>query len=515
MADSETNLKLRVFISSVQKELSEERMQLKILLSSDPFLLRHTAPVLFEKYPAAIRPDDQAYLKLLEKCQIYLLIVGQEYGNASKGGLSATHLEYNYSQDARMPTLVCVKGDSSFKREPKEEDFFKIIRRDKHIYSRFKDSKELQEVVRERLIEHIKENYELTPSKDDKAIAEATLSVASPFDRQRVTARILKDLKVEHMAALARAVDPDARKNVKPADREQLLLNRGFLWFDHKESSCRPTAAGMMLTAKDPTTEFLQTRVQLDIYKGKTRDAEAVIAKPIHQNIADAIDSIVAIIFENTRKTPRVVGLKRLELPEYPEVALREALVNALAHRDYEDESQRVFVEVFFDRIVITNPGKPVGKPTLKRLEEGKARSRSRNPLICQGLVFLQRMEERGTGIRRMRRAMLDYGLSAPYLELDDDRLILTLPGPGDSLDRIKAPVADSLAPAVSDELNPRQREIAKRLAQGETLSTSVLQKDFKITRQTVAADMSLLIDLGLAQKTGKARATRYIYAKS
>jgi len=51
-ADHTANLKLRVFISSVQKELEEERMQLRILLSSDPFLLRFTVPKLFEKYPA-------------------------------------------------------------------------------------------------------------------------------------------------------------------------------------------------------------------------------------------------------------------------------------------------------------------------------------------------------------------------------------------------------------------------------------------------------------------------------
>jgi hypothetical protein len=54
--DSTANLKLRVFISSVQKELEEERMQLRILLTSDPFLIRYTVPKLFEKYPAGLSP---------------------------------------------------------------------------------------------------------------------------------------------------------------------------------------------------------------------------------------------------------------------------------------------------------------------------------------------------------------------------------------------------------------------------------------------------------------------------
>jgi predicted HTH transcriptional regulator len=515
MPTENSNLKLRVFVSSVQKELSEERMQLKVLLSSDPFLLRHSVPILFEKYPASLKPDKKAYLKLLDKCQIYVLIIGQQYG-ASKGR-SATHIEYDRAQELKLPTLVCVKGDHSFEREASEVAFFDQIKDDGFTYSRFDNLKELHTAVRERLIEHIQETYELTPSKDDKTIAETTLSVASIFDRQRVSGLKLSDLKTSHLTDLAKALDPESRKQLKPQVREQLLLERGYLWFNHPKDAACPTAAGLLLSAKDPTVTFPQARVQLDLYQGMDRDEEAVIAKPLHLNIPDLIDTIVATIFQNTRTTPRVVGLKRLELNEYPEVALREALVNALAHRDYEDSSQRVFVEVFFDRIVITNPGEPVGHPSLKKLEAGKARSRSRNPLISQGLVFLRRMEERGTGIRRMRNAMLDHGLDAPQVALDDDSFVLTLPGPADDLSRIRTPEATdlSLPPSVTDELNKRQIRIAQRLVSGENLSSAELQKDFQVTRDTIARDMSLLIELKLAQKTGQARATRYIHGSA
>jgi predicted HTH transcriptional regulator len=123
-------------------------------------------------------------------------------------------------------------------------------------------------------------------------------------------------------------------------------------------------------------------------------------------------------------------------------------------------------------------------------------------------------MEERGTGIRRMRRAMLDYGLEAPHVEVEDDRFVLTLYGPGDNLDRIHAPEteSDALPESVKDEFNERQIKIAKRLAAGEELSSSQLQKDFSVTRETIARDMSLLIERGLARKAGKARATRYVH---
>ena len=516
MADDQiANLKLRVFISSVQKELAEERMQLRILLTSDPFLLRHTVPKLFERYPIPLRPDKRAYLNLLEKCQIYVLIVGKEYGAASgTDGKSATHREYGLAQENRLPTLVCVKGDGRFTRDKAEEDFFELIKDDGHTYGRFQDNKELHAIVRERLVAHIKETYELEPSKEEEEIATATTSVASPFDRQRLEERGFDALGAAQVNALAHGLDPEARKRLKPAEREQLLIDRGYLWFSVREEMLHPTAAGLLLAAKDPTSLFPHCRVQLDVYPGTTDDDEAVIAETIRASVPETIDQVVAVLQRSTRKTPRVIGLRRIELPEYPEVAIREALVNALAHRDYEDPSQHVLVEVFTDRIVVTNPGLPVGHPTVKRLESGKARSRSRNPLTSQGLVFLKLMEERGTGIRRMRKAMLDHGLEPPHVEFDEDRFVITLPGAGDDLGRIKAPASEQkeLSDSIQSELNQRQVTILERLAAGDELSSAQMQKEFSITRDTVARDMALLIELQLARKIGKARATRYLY---
>jgi predicted HTH transcriptional regulator len=510
-ADTAVNLKLRVFISSVQKELEEERMQLRILLTSDPFLLRYTVPKLFEKYPAPLRPDKKAYLKLLEKCQLYVLLIGKEYGSDS-GGKSATHHEYDFAQEHRLPTLVCVKGDSGFKRNDAEAEFFEHVKADGHTYSRFKDNNELHEIVRERLIAHINEHYELAPTKEEDTLARANIAFASPFDRQRLHERALEDLSPARVTALALSLDPESRKSLAPAAREQLLLDRGYIWFSSSKEQARPTAAGLLLAGKEPTSLFPHCRIQLDVYPGRTTDDEAVVAETIRSNVPDAIETAVSIIRKNTRRTPRVVGLQRIELPEYPETALREALVNALAHRDYEDPSQHVVVEVFFDRIVVTNPGLPVGHPSLKRLEKGEARSRSRNPLLSQGLVFFKLMEERGTGIRRMRAAMLDHGLELPHVATDEDRFVLTLPGPDDDLSRIKAPAsaAADLPKSVIEELNKRQRAILELAVSTGSVTNRQVQEKFRVVRDTAHRDLVILCELGLLQQQGKGRATLY-----
>jgi predicted HTH transcriptional regulator len=510
--DPAANLKLRVFISSAQKELEEERMQLRILLTSDPFLLRYTVPKLFEKYPAGLRPDKKPYLKLLGKCQLYVLIIGKEYGSDS-GGKSATHHEYDFAQEQRLPTLVCVKGDGRFKRDDAEDAFFKLVKADGHTYSRFKDTTELHEIVRERLIAHIKEHYEFAPSKEEDKLARANIALASPFDRQRLHEQSLDKLRLPRINALAQGLDPEARKSLKPTEREQLLLDRGYLWFNPGEKEARPTAAGLLLAGKDPTTLFPQCRIQLDVFPGRSNSDEATLAETIRANIPDAMDTAVSIIRKHIRKTPRVVGLKRIELLEYPETALREGLVNALAHRDYEDPSQHVVVEVFFDRIVITNPGLPVGHPSLKRLEKGEARSRSRNPLISQGLVFLKLMEERGTGIRRMRRAMLDHGLELPRVALDEDRFVLTLPGPDDDLSRIKAPasLAEDLPRSVLEELNQRQLAVLELAVSTGSVTNRQIQDRFKVVKDTALRDLTILCELNLLKKEGQGRSTRYV----
>lgn len=61
-------MKIKGFISSVQKELEDERIALKILLTTDPFLSEHCIPILFEYYTSSLKPDSKAYLKLLDEC---------------------------------------------------------------------------------------------------------------------------------------------------------------------------------------------------------------------------------------------------------------------------------------------------------------------------------------------------------------------------------------------------------------------------------------------------------------
>ena len=188
-------------------------------------------------------------------------------------------------------------------------------------------------------------------------------------------------------------------------------------------------------------------------------------------------------------------------------------LVNAIAHRDYREAGVKVTFEVFHDRVVVTSPGLPAGGQSLTRIAAGRGRSRSRNPLLAQGLAWLQAMEDRGTGIMRMTGAMLDHGLDRPAFAPDDGCVVVTLPGPVDDMERIRIPedMSTGLTPAQEQALNERQRAILSEAASSGAVTTRWCLEVLHVVKDTARRDFAHLVDLGLLSQTGKGRGTKYV----
>ncbi len=105
---------------------------------------------------------------------------------------------------------------------------------------------------------------------------------------------------------------------------------------------------------------------------------------------------------------------KREEVLEIPEIALREAVVNSVVHRDYFEKGSNIFVEIFDDKVEISNPGGLV--KGLTEHEFGK-RSVTRNPLIASLMLRANYIEKLGTGISRIQNSLSEVGL--PFAEFD------------------------------------------------------------------------------------------------
>ncbi|MBA3063967.1 winged helix-turn-helix transcriptional regulator, partial [Candidatus Woesearchaeota archaeon] len=123
----------------------------------------------------------------------------------------------------------------------------------------------------------------------------------------------------------------------------------------------------------------------------------------------------VEFLYRNLRLSYEIKGFgPRKEILEVPEDALKEALVNALAHRDYLEKGANVLVEIYDNRVEITNPGGLVS--AIKKDKFGK-KSFSRNPLLFSLFKRVNLVEKVGSGIGRMRRAMKEAGLPLPKFE--------------------------------------------------------------------------------------------------
>jgi ATP-dependent DNA helicase RecG len=133
----------------------------------------------------------------------------------------------------------------------------------------------------------------------------------------------------------------------------------------------------------------------------------------------------------------RYDGAYREDMPRVPERAIREALVNAVAHRDYAIFGSRVLVEIFDDRIDVTNPGTLPNHMTPESVRAG-GHPRSRNELIANYFVVQKLMESRGRGWPIMRRLMREHNGTEPQL-LEDRRscfvrVTFLTPTPGNPL---------------------------------------------------------------------------------
>lgn len=186
-----------------------------------------------------------------------------------------------------------------------------------------------------------------------------------------------------------------------------------------------PTLAGLMTFSKYPQTYFPQlciTAVSLPgTEMGATgTDGERFIDnKRITGAIPDMLDEAVEFVRKNSRtKTIIDDNGKRADKNEYPIKAVREAILNALVHRDYSRQTENVpiRIEMYRDRMEITNSGGLYGKITIDAL--GKVHPETRNAALANMLELLRITENRYSGIPTMRMEFLNAGLPVPIFSV-------------------------------------------------------------------------------------------------
>lgn len=503
--------KLRIFVSSVQKELEIERVAVAGWVSADPQLSEHCEVVLYDKQPLTGTRISKPYLKCLETCQIYLLILDCEYGNPPE--FSATHEEYRFARDNEpsIPILAFIKGGKDDKRTDKTKEFFSEIKEDGNTYRRFHDRVDLQPEIQRALGSVLKEFFNIDVTADENGIAGGATEPASMFEQQalEISGNELDMVEASSWLGVIGAIDP-----VRPTSTEELLNKLREKGLVRKEADAYQTqASGLLFLGKNPSLRFPQCRIFTDTFGGTVTDSTPADQDTLSAPAPSMVRAVWDFVCKNTRHPMRVVGLNRVALDEYPEEAVREAVVNAIAHRNYEDGARQILVKLFSDRLEVLSPGDPLKPLTVAKIKRGNCQPCSRNPILGQYLNHLRLMDQRGSGIGRMKAAMLDHGLDEPVYDLTQGYFRVTLKGPGDDLSRLRVPSDEAVGipPVIADQLSKRQVSILEQAVKEGKVTTNWVVSNLDVSKVTAVRDLKGLCDLGLLAVMGKGRGAHYV----
>ncbi|MCB4792794.1 MAG: DUF4062 domain-containing protein [Elusimicrobia bacterium] len=479
--------KQRIFISANQKELREERFAVKDVILNNSSLRNCFDVFLFEDLPATGKPPTSTYLKEVANSDIYIGVLGKEYGIKGADGLSATEREFKHflKKNPNGDTLIYIKGKND---SIKDKDIQKFIKsaREVSIYKRFDIVEDLRTQVLNSLISCMDEKGMINLLSFDKRInIEASYS---NIDEKQV-----KDFLETRAIKLKVAVPKIEIKD--------FLVNT-LKVVSESGKKLVPTNTALLFFGKNPTDFIPQSEIRIARFKGSTRSYfldSAEITGPIYK----MLDQVERFFLRNTRLANKIVEFKRVDIPEYPYAAIREAVINAIAHRDYTRMGTPIMISIFDDRVEVSNPGGLLPGLNIKRLEGHHA---TRNENICHIFHETLDMERFGTGIGKMNRLMKEHGLSKPVLEEEGDFFVSRFFGPGDNiLDLVPSIPKERQTDLKELGLNERQIE-ALRLMVNErhTFTIHKYTELFKnISDKTAKRDIKGLLDTGYIKKIG------------
>lgn len=285
--------------------------------------------------------------------------------------------------------------------------------------------------------------------------------------------------------------------------KEEFLINLGCA--TKKDGEVVPTNAGVLLFHEDPQLYLLQSEILCVRFKG-TDIIEYLDRKEFRGLLPELVNQATRFIKSHMKVGGRIPGIKRVDYPEYPEVAFREAIINAVIHRDWSIEGEFIRVFMFDDRIEVLSPGRLLPPITIEAMQKGEVESRLRNPVIVEVFDRLGGyIEKLGTGIRRMIDAMKEHGLLAPQFELKGDTLKVTLQGPGEKF------MVEETVPEWAKGLNERQIKAIKYVQKHGIITNKEYRKLNDVSHKTAHQDLIDLCQRSILKVEGKGRATKYI----
>lgn len=268
-----------------------------------------------------------------------------------------------------------------------------------------------------------------------------------------------------------------------------------------------PTVAGILLFAKYPQQWLPQSGVVFVKFVGTEPRGEDGLAgyarrEELTGPLARVVENLWNLTWGEMAVSAVVKGLERQETYEYPQFAVREALVNAVAHRDYRLKGRRIEVRMFSDRLEVISPGGLPGFITVDNIVEEHF---SRNPRIVSGLFQWGYIEELGLGIDKMIESMETAGHQRPVFDAKPYSFTVKLYNA-----RSKNNTTEVVE--ITRNVNGRQaRALAYVRERGSITNREYRQLCEDVSPETLRLDLVDLVEKGMLLKIGSKKGTYYI----
>jgi ATP-dependent DNA helicase RecG len=291
----------------------------------------------------------------------------------------------------------------------------------------------------------------------------------------------------------------EARTGAKVDSVESVLREIGAL-----DRDGHPTTLGILLFGRNPQAFMPQSGLVFVRFPGtEPRGEDGGIGYGRRDELTGPMARIVErawnIVFEEMRVGAKVNGLERDELLEYPRFAVREALVNAVAHRDYRITGRRIEIRMYADRLEIISPGGLPGYMTLDNLVEEHF---SRNPRLVNGLYYWGYIEELGLGIDQMIEDMVQAGHPPPEFRATPHLFTVVLYNQRER----------AATPKWTRTMNERQARALQYVREnGSITNREYHQLAPDVSQETLRLDLSDLVERGILLKIGSKKGTHYI----
>lgn len=480
----------RIFVSSVQKEFANVRKLLKRYVSKNPAYRRLFDTFVFEEdVVAKDRRADEVYLDELRKCDVYLGLVGNDYGFEDGEGVSPTEREFDEATRLGLPRLVFVLDRDASSRHPKERAFL---------------SKISAALVRAKCADESVLLLEIYSSLDGLLLDEDAYRLL-PFEATPCDGATLKDIsrtKIREFIVTAKMKRGLPLPQNIPVDR--------FLDHFHLLSPDGvPLNSAILLFGRDPQARFLTSQVKCVQWPTPERVKPIKDHRIVTGTLFEMADSALAFVLDKLEKWigTRATGVGASVPTGYdiPREVVLEAIVNGIAHRDYTSNAS-VQVELFPDKLLVMSPGKPHPSVDIARLDKPHS-SNPVNPLIADALYQSGHIERLGTGLEDLFKTCRKAGLPKPKIEMFGGEFHITIFRNTSSNVPVNAPVNVPINVPVNISGRGARREAVFRLISDHPgIDRREMAKILNVDVKTIGRQVSLLrgkVEFRGAPKTG------------